>query len=254
MADNSTGTSSGWARLDDLVATYDADGVIRVPALLTDEEVDDVRHALDRYIRDVVPTLPASDVVFEADGRSVRNLWRIEAHDDFFAELARRPRLTELVGALLHGDPVPIAVETFNKPARHGSGVPPHQDNAYFCLEPPDVLTVWVAIDAATRDNGPIQYAPGTAAALLPHKASRIPGNSMVLADPPAVSPERAVTALLAPGDAMVHHGQTIHWSGPNTTGEPRCGLLLVYRASHTMPSAPLRNAYHAATAALRDA
>lgn len=254
MVDNATATGPGPARFGDLVTAYDADGVVGVTAFLTDGEVAQVRQALDRYIRDVVPTLPAGDVVFEADGRSVRNLWRLEAHDDFFADLARRPHLMDLVGTLLHGEPVPIAVETFNKPARHGSGVPPHQDNAYFCLEPPDVLTVWVAIDAATPDNGPLQYAAGTAATLLPHKASGIPGNSMVLIDPPAVAPDRIVTALLAPGDAMVHHGQTIHWSGPNTTDQPRCGLLLVYRASHTTPSAPLREAYQAAAMALRNA
>lgn len=253
MADNATRSTALPAQLGDFVAAYDADGVVAVPALLSDEEVAEVRQALDRCIRDVVPTLPTSDVVFEADGRSVRNLWRLEEHDAFFAELAHRPRLMELVGALLHGEPVPIAVETFNKPARHGSGVPPHQDNAYFCLEPPDVLTVWVAIDAATPDNGPVQYAPGTATTLLPHRASGIPGNSMVLVEPAAVPSDRTVTALLAPGDAMVHHSQTIHWSGPNNTDQPRCGLLLVYRASHTTPSAPLREAYQSAAAAFRN-
>src|SRR5690242_1531676 len=111
MADNATTNTAVPAPLGDVVAAYDADGVVAVPALLTDEEVAEVRRALDRYIRDVVPMLPASDVVFEAGGRSVRNLWRLEEHDDFFAELARRPRLMDLVGALLHGEPVPIAVE-----------------------------------------------------------------------------------------------------------------------------------------------
>ncbi len=35
------------------------------------------------------------------------------------------------------GGPQQAAVETFNKPARVGSGVPRHQDKACFCQMPP---------------------------------------------------------------------------------------------------------------------
>ena len=54
---------------------------------------------------------------------------------------------------MVHGEPVSMGVETFNKPAKVGSGVPPHQDNAYFCLTPPDALTIWIALDAATMES-----------------------------------------------------------------------------------------------------
>jgi ectoine hydroxylase-related dioxygenase (phytanoyl-CoA dioxygenase family) len=37
-----------------------------------------------------------------------------------------------------------------------GSGVPYHQDIAYFCQPPPDMLTVWIAIDAVTEANGTV--------------------------------------------------------------------------------------------------
>jgi len=230
--------------LEAAAAAYRRDGCIRVPGFLDAADVAAVRSALARYVREVAPTLPPADVVFEADGVSVRNLWRMERHEAFFADLAARPAIRRLVAELVRGEPVLLGVETFNKPARVGSGVPPHQDNAYFCQTPPDVLTVWVAIDAATEANGPIVYVRGSHAAMLPHRPSGVPGNSMGLAvgfdtgDP--------FVGTLEPGDALVHHCQTIHSSGPNTTDQPRCGLLLVFRGSHTRADPRLEAAYEA--------
>jgi len=35
------------------------------------------------------------------------------------------------------------APEWFNKPPATNHITPPHQDNYYFCLEPPNVVTIW---------------------------------------------------------------------------------------------------------------
>ena len=233
--------------LDGTTAAYERDGCIRVNGFFDPADVAVIRAALDRYVRDVAPTLAAGDVVFEADGVSVRNLWRMEQHDPFFADLAARPLIRRLVARLIRGEPVLMGVETFNKPARVGSGVPPHQDNAYFCQTPPDVLTVWVALDAATAANGPIFYVRGSHADMLPHRPSGVQGNSMGLAV--GFDKSAPFVGTLAPGDALVHHCQTIHYSSPNTTDRPRCGLLLVFRGSHTTTDPQLKAAYDAGRA-----
>lgn len=234
------------------VAAYRRDGVTRVHNLLASHEIDKIRAALKRYETEVLPRIEASDYVLERDG-GVRNLWRMEHHDPYFAELGRHPAVLDVVGRLLEAPPVLAAVETFSKPARHGSGVPPHQDNAYFCQTPPDMLTVWVAIDPARADNGPVQYLRNSNEALLPHKGSGVPGNSMVLAEHPEPEPERTDSAVLDPGDAMIHHCQTIHWSTPNRTDQARCGLLLVYCAEHTRTDPELRRRYDEAQRAFAD-
>jgi phytanoyl-CoA hydroxylase len=233
--------------LEATAADYRRDGCIRVRGFLDAADVAAVRTALDRYVREIAPTLAAADVVFEADGVSVRNLWRMETHDPFFADLAARPAIRRLVAGLVRGEPVLMGVETFNKPARVGSGVPPHQDNAYFCQTPPDVLTVWVALDAATAANGPIFYVRGSHAGMLPHRPSGVKGNSMGLAV--GFDKSDPFVGTLEPGDALVHHCQTIHYSSPNTTDQPRCGLLLVFRGSHTAADPQLRAAYEAGRA-----
>jgi ectoine hydroxylase-related dioxygenase (phytanoyl-CoA dioxygenase family) len=142
-----------------------------------------------------------------------------------------------------------MGVETFNKPAKVGSGVPPHQDNAYFCLSPADVLTVWVALDVVTADNGPVFYVPGShKLGALPHKPSGVKGNSMGLAQP--FDKGDVFQGTLEPGDALIHHGQTIHYSGPNRTDRARRGLLMVFRGEHALPDAQLKAAYAAGGAA----
>jgi len=233
--------------LDATASDYERDGCIRVRGFFAPADLAAIRESLDRYVREIAPTLGSEDVVFEADGVSVRNLWRMEQHDPFFAELAARPAIRRLVSRLVRGEPVLLGVETFNKPARVGSGVPPHQDNAYFCQMPPDVLTVWIAIDAATEANGPIYYIRGSQAEMLPHRPSGVKGNSMGLAG--GFDKSDPFVGTLEPGDALVHHCQTIHYSSPNRTDHPRCGLLMVFRGGHTQPDPQLKAAYEAGRA-----
>ena len=186
----------------------------------------------------------------EADGRTVRNLWRLELHNEKLRALAARADIRALIAPLVHGEPVLAAVETFNKPARIGSGVPCHQDNAYFCQTPPDMLTVWIAIDAVTQANGPVYFVKGShKLGPLPTKPSGVRGNSIGMAEPSAVPLEEQFRGLLAPGDATIHHCNTIHHSAPNTSDHSRLGFLLVFRGSHTQTDPALKAAYTAAAA-----
>lgn len=234
-----------------LLADYERDGVVVVRQFLDAEEVAAVRAELDRYIRDELASKPADSRTFEADNRTVRNLWRLEQHSGWFRRLGEREDIRALVAPLVRGEPLLAGVETFSKPARVGSGVPYHQDNAYFCQMPPDMLTVWIAIDAVTEANGPVFFVKGShRGGMLPTKPSGVRGNSIGLAEPSSVPLSGQFCGLLEPGDATIHHCATIHHSAPNTTEHSRLGLLLVYRASHTRTDPKLKAAYAAAVAA----
>lgn len=228
---------------ESLSKQYAEDGVIKVDRLFSAAEIEDIREHLGRYATEVVPGLSPNDVVFEADGVSVRNCWRMHVHDPWFEALAKKPDLLALVGACVKGDPVLMAVESFNKPARVGSAVPPHQDNAYFCLAPPDALTVWIAIDAVTEANGPVSYLRGSHHdGARPHAPSGVAGNSMGLVDCPDQA--GAWAGLLQPGDALVHHSNVIHFSAPNTSDQSRLGLLMVFKGAHCIVDDSLRSNY----------
>lgn len=233
------------------IETYRRDGVVRLRQLFSPEMVAEVRAELDRYMREDLASKPKDARTLEPDGRTVRNLWRLEQHNDYFRELGQRESITSLVAELVNGDPVLAGVETFNKPARVGTGVPYHQDNAYFCRTPPDMLTVWIAIDAVTVDNGAIYFVKGSHRnGLLPSTPSGVTGNSVGLAEPPSVPRSEQFCATLDPGDATIHHCEVIHHSAPNETDCSRLGLLLVYRGAHTQINAELQEVYDAARTA----
>lgn len=216
---------------------YSADGFLHLPQLLSADERAEIEAELDRYTREVTPKLKPTDIVWEPtlmpDGsRRVRNLWRLEEYSDFFAALGKKPELHALASTLVHGDAVITGVEVFAKPARVGSKVPFHQDNAYFNLTPPDCFTCWIALDASTEENGCVYYCRGShRQVVLPHKASGVAGNSMMASEVPGGLDE--VAGLLAPGDAMLHHCLTVHRSEPNLSDRSRRGLLIVFKGAH---------------------
>jgi ectoine hydroxylase-related dioxygenase (phytanoyl-CoA dioxygenase family) len=175
----------------------------------------------------------------------------LELHNERLRALAEVPVIRAIIAPLVRGEPVLAAVETFNKPARVGSGVPYHQDNAYFCQTPPDMLTVWIAIDPVTEVNGPVFFVKGLHhQGMRPTKPSGVRGNSIGLADAPEVPFDKQFCALLAPGDATIHHCETVHHSAPNTTDQSRLGFLLVFRGSHTQTDEKLKSAYTTAATA----
>ena len=53
-------------------------GVIRLRSLLDAQELEAPRSAIARYQREILPPLPTADDTLEPDGRSIRNLWRME--------------------------------------------------------------------------------------------------------------------------------------------------------------------------------
>jgi len=227
------------ASVEILKREFEADGFIKIEPLFSEDRMVAIASELDRYIAEVVPSVPPGDIVYEAgtadDGRrALRNLWRMEQHSRFFAQLAQDPALLQVVKELVRGEPVSCGVELFAKPARVGSMVPFHQDNAYFNLVPPDALTCWIALDDSTHGNGCVYYGRGThLGGLRPHKASGVKGNSLMLAEPPAFHDFEQVPGILRRGSAIMHHCVLLHRSEPNLSSRPRRGLLIVYKGAH---------------------
>jgi ectoine hydroxylase-related dioxygenase (phytanoyl-CoA dioxygenase family) len=105
-------------------------------------------------------------------------------------------------------------------------------------------------MDAVTEANGPVFYGRGShKAGLLPHKPSGVKGNSIGLAE--KFEDSNPFIGLLEPGDALLHHCQTVHYSAPNRTDHPRCGFLLVYRGTHTQTDPSLKSVYEQARASV---
>ena len=202
----------------DLKPAFDHDGFVIVPGLLDQRELDELRSHLDRYIREVVPRLPDSQA-FYVDKSRPETLKQMQhmGLDAFFRDYMRHPTWNSLAESLI-GEPVePQEPEWFNKPPGTDSPTPAHQDNYYFCLKPAHVLTVWLALDSVDESNGCLRYVAGShRLGLRPHARSNILGFSQGITDYGPADEACEVIVRLLPGDAVAHHGETIHRADPN--------------------------------------
>ena len=98
-----------------------------------------------------------------------------------------------------------------------------HQDNFYFAPSDTDaLLTTWIALDAATEENGCLHYGLGShREPVLEHTAPEdAPFNLQVPTD---VAKKYPMTPTPVPrGGVSIHHGNTLHQSSANRSAHPR--------------------------------
>lgn len=202
-----------------LKPSYDTDGYVVIRSFLAPGELQGLTENLDRYIRDVVPHVPAGDAFYDdqARPRTLKQLHRIE-QDSFFAQYLQHPLWNCAAEALL-GEParLPTGAEWFNKPPGTEHATPPHQDNFYFCLTPPQVLTMWLALDPVDEENGCLRYIPGShLRGVRQHRRTKTLGFSQGIADYGDADRAREVAIFAQPGDVLIHHGNMIHRADAN--------------------------------------
>ena len=120
--------------------------------------------------------------------------------------------------------------QLFCKPARHGGVVAWHQDYSYWTrTQPMAHLTCWIALDDATKENGCLQYVPGSHMwDLLPKPAL---AGTMDAIQSVLTEEQRAqfapVAVELPRGFASFHHPLMLHGSSANQSGRPRRGAVI---------------------------
>jgi hypothetical protein len=119
-----------------------------------------------------------------------------------------------------------------NKPARQGTLLPWHQDR-WTHLDRDPLITVWTALDPATRANGCVQVIPGS------HKLGLInPSHpSAFLTDEQGrthAPDERAEYLELDAGEAVLLHNWLLHRSDTNATDIPRRAFSVCYMDART--------------------
>lgn len=197
---------------------YDEQGFVIVRQFLSAADFTELRENLNRYVHDVVPTLPDTEAFFHDRSRpeTLKQLQRMGC-DPFFHNYMRHPKWTELAASLVGEAVTADQPEWFNKPPATNHVTPPHQDNYYFCLTPSNVVTIWLALDDVDAENGCLRYVAGShQRGFRLHTKSKILGFSQGIADYTPDDFTREVAIPLQPGDAVAHHGMTIHRADAN--------------------------------------
>ena len=123
----------------------------------------------------------------------------------------------------------------FCKAPDQGSPVLWHQDRSYWPIES-DVITVWLAVDDSTRENGCLRVIPGSQHGTLSKLVERTDTPNMLGSgmDGGLVDASKAVDIVLRAGDVSVHHPHIIHGSKANLSSKRRCGLAIRYIPTST--------------------
>ncbi len=158
------------------------------------------------------------------------------ADDPFWVRFISDHRLLDIAEQFIGPDIALFASHYICKPPKDGQAVLWHQDGSYWPLEPMEVVTLWVALDRTTPDNGCMRVIPGTQALNLQKVTVRddVPNVLESGLDESTVQAERAVDIILEPGDVSIHHPNIIHGSEANTSDRWRRGLTIRYIPTHT--------------------
>jgi phytanoyl-CoA hydroxylase len=160
----------------------------------------------------------------------IRKLWLFCQADSRLAGLAKHPRLVPLIEQLIGADYRMVQDMALLKPPFHGAEKPWHQDTAYFDYTPlGGVIGVWIALDAATVENGCMQVIPGSH---LQGPAQHYHVRDCQLADG-RVDVDRAVVVPLEPGGALFFSGLIHHGTPPNMSADRRRALQFHYAAKN---------------------
>jgi hypothetical protein len=226
-------------------AQYARDGYILRRGLLSGREVDAFR---ERARSDLESERRAGAVMSKGDGDGKSTLLRMwtSAGDDLYGLLARDERLVALACQLI-GKPVYLYSHKMTmKQPREGGAWEWHQDFGYWhdygCLAP-EMMSIYVALDRATPENGCLQVLRGT------HRLGRLTHrreNDQTLVDgeymDAALRRFDLVPVVMEPGDAVAFDCNLLHRSDANHTDTFRWGYIASYNAVDNVPFKRVRD------------
>ncbi|MEO3415429.1 phytanoyl-CoA dioxygenase family protein [Roseovarius sp. CAU 1744] len=149
------------------------------------------------------------------------------------ARLAQDRRVLDAVEGVLGPNLMIWSAEFFIKEPRTTHVVGMHQDLTYWGLgETSDQVTAWIALSPATVESGCMDFVKGSHTnPILPHNDTFSDNNLLSRGQEIAVdvAEEDKTHITLQPGQMSLHHGLTIHGSGPNRSDDRRIGFAIRY-------------------------
>lgn len=225
-----------YALTDGQVDQFSGDGFISGIKMLEEDQIEKLRdelaviadpkhegHELFYEFHSNESTDP-STILFHALGA-----WRITngLHDVLW-----NPRFLVAASQLLGNAPVRFwHDQVFWKPPKQGGVVAWHQDYSYWTRTVPIAhLTCWCGLDDSTKENGCLQYIPGSHKwGLLPKPviAGEMEGIKDFLSEEQKKAFDHPAFAEVKAGEAIFHHSLTLHGSGANRSEKPRRAFVI---------------------------
>ncbi|MFE5295481.1 ectoine hydroxylase [Streptomyces sp. NPDC056632] len=240
-----------WARE---LEEFERDGFATVDALVTPDEVVELRAELDRLVTD--PKVREDErAVVEPHSQEIRSVFEVHRISEVFARLAADPRVVGRARQILGSDVYVHQSRVNVKPGFGASGFYWHSDfetwHAEDGLPQMRTVSVSIALTANHATNGSLMIMPGSHRTFLGCEGATPKDNykkSLQMQDAGTPS-DAALTRFAeacgirqftgAPGSATWFDCNALHGSGDNITPYPRSNVFLVFNSVENRPEAP---------------
>ena len=153
----------------------------------------------------------------------------LAGRSSLFRQAVRDSRLVDILEAIIGPNVEFLSDKVVYKDDDHHVASPWHQDWPYW--EGAHKISVWVALDDATPENGCLKLVPGSHLASIIHDGDMSDGSGFGhRIRPETVDESTAVTAPVKAGGAVFFHDLTMHASYPNTERLERWTWVPTYR------------------------
>lgn len=215
---------------------YEQDGYILLKGMLTPEQIE----LLSRTAREDRVLDQHSFGKADGEGGTVRlSLWN-HPTDTIYGAIARSESVVGVAEQVLGGEVYHYHSKMIMKDAKVGGAWAWHQDYGYWYQNGvlfPDLTSAFIAVDAATRENGCMQVIKGS------HKLGRIEHiltGEQAGADIARVEEILKILPLeyieMEPGDVLYFHANLLHRSDRNNSEKPRWSMICCYNAARNNP------------------
>ena len=218
----------------DQIDRYRRDGFLSYPGFLDPSEVDRLKAAVLKTVESMGnkkvaqgrDDMQAGDSYYDNVFTQRLNLWMIDETVKKFmldSELGRM--MCELSG--VDGYRVWHDQALIKEPYGNPTGW--HLDNPYWSFHSRQAISVWIALEPATLQNGCMYFVPGTHEMANFDNANIGEKLGTLFEVYPQMGKVDTVAVPMQPGDCSFHNGLTAHGAGANMTRGRRVAMTCAY-------------------------
>lgn len=219
---------------EEQVASYRADGFLVQRAFLNADEIaelrDSVLEAIATMGRNRITGAEAhlvdGDAYFDRVYTQRLNLWRI---NDAVKRYLHNPALGRMLCKLEGVDAIRVWHDQalIKEPFANPTNL--HIDIPYWAFYSHHAITIWIALEDATPENGCLCFLPGSHKIASTSNVGPSEEFGALLTLYPEMRKIRPIVVPMKAGDCSFHNGLTAHGAGVNMTSDRRIAMTCAY-------------------------
>lgn len=221
------------------VQFYKENGYLLVRGVFNQEEVEEMRGAIDKIIQRAAQAKADQNHAWQGDYLDPEQLKKlvlkgfhdVQYHDAAFMRAAIHPQMTRVLNGIIGPNVQLHHSKMLVKPPANGAAFPMHQDYPYFPHRDHTMLAASVHLDDADMENGCLCVIPGShKQGVLPHVGAHYLNHKEYPISSGTPCPAKA-------GDVLFFNYLTIHGSDVNRSERIRRNVLFQYRDASDIPT-----------------